>query len=40
MVNERDKSSGTEAAIVMCVKEKDVFVQKNIELYKEISNYL
>jgi hypothetical protein len=38
MVNERDKSIGTEAMIVIFVK--DVFVQENIELYKEISNYL
>jgi hypothetical protein len=40
MVNERDKSIGTEAAIVTSVKEKDIFVQQNIELYEEISNYL
>jgi hypothetical protein len=40
MVNERDKSIRIEAAMVMFVKEKGVFVQQNIELCKEISNYL
>jgi hypothetical protein len=40
MVNKRDKSIGTEAMIVMFVKENDVFVQQIIELHKEISNYL
>jgi hypothetical protein len=34
MVNERDKSIRTEAAIITFVKEKDVSVQSNIELYK------
>jgi hypothetical protein len=34
MVNKRDKSIGTEATAVTFVKEKDVFVQQNTELYK------
>jgi hypothetical protein len=40
MVNERDKSIGTEAAIITFAKEKDVSVKSNIELYKDISTYL
>jgi hypothetical protein len=40
MVKERDYSIGTEASIVTFIKEKDVFVQQNIELYNEISKYL
>jgi hypothetical protein len=41
MVNEMDKCIRTEAAIIMFVKEKEVSVQSNIELYKKniINNY-
>jgi hypothetical protein len=39
MVNKKNNSIRTEDATVMFFKEKDVFVQYNIELYKEMSSY-
>jgi hypothetical protein len=40
MVNKRDKSIQKEAVVIMFIEEKVASVQSNIELYKEITNYL